>query len=271
MYSGFFDELDARKAKLDAARPLSLHTLASLREQLALEWTYNSNAIEGNTLTLRETQVVLEGITVGGKPLKDHLEAVNHRDAIHYVESLVSQKQVLSERVILDIHNLVLKGIDDQQAGRYRQQNVIITGASTTPAHFLHVREAIQALVAWHESKPAQALHPVEREAQMHVRFEQIHPFVDGNGRTGRLLLNLELMKLGYPPAVIRKEDRLNYYEALDTAATSKNWIPITGLVTGAVQRSLELYLNVLNPAQELEQPKTMQVKKLRQRGGLEL
>lgn len=244
--SGFFDDLDELKARLDAARPLPSHTLASLREQLALEWTYHSNAIEGNTLTLRETQVVLEGITVGGKPLKDHLEAINHRDAIRYVMSLVERRQTLSERSILDIHSLVLKGIDDRQAGRYRQQNVIITGASTRPSHFLHVRDNLQNLLAWHDSAPAQALHPIEREAQMHARFEQIHPFVDGNGRTGRLLLNLELMKYGYPPAVIQKENRMEYYEALDTAATSKDYRPVTRLVAGAVKRSLDLYLSIM-------------------------
>jgi len=239
-------ELDERKARLDAARPLPQHTLASLREQLALEWTYNSNAIEGNTLTLRETQVVLEGITVGGKPLKDHLEAINHRDAIRYVEGLVSEEQALSERAILDLHGLVLKGIDGQQAGRYRQQNVIITGASTRPSHFMDVRGEILALLDWHGTDVAQALHPIEREAQMHVRFERIHPFVDGNGRTGRLLLNLELMKCGYPPAIIQKDDRLDYYQALDIAALAQDYVPITELVANAVKRSLDLYLGLL-------------------------
>jgi len=243
-----FDELDQLKARLDAARPLPGDTLASLREHLALEWTYHSNAIEGNTLTLRETQVVLEGITVGGKTLREHLEAINHRDAIHHVEHLVSEQTALSEQAILDLHApLVLKGIDAQQAGRYRQQNVVTTGASTRPPHFLKVHDEILALLDWHASSDAQAMHPIAREAAMHARFEQIHPFTDGNGRTGRLLLNLELMKLGWPPAIIGQHERQHYYQALDAAATAQNYTPITQLVAGAARRSLELYLKLLD------------------------
>jgi Fic family protein len=238
-------DLDKRKARLDAVRPLPSATLASLREHLALEWTYHSNAIEGNTLTLRETQVALEGITVGGKSLRDHPEAINHRDAIHYVEALVSQREPLSERAILEIHNLVLKGIDPSQAGRYRQQNVVITGAHTRPVNFLQVREEVQGLLDWHGAQ-TQTLHPIEREAQLHARFERIHPFIDGNGRTGRLLLNLELMKAGYPPAIIQKEDRLDYYKALDKASTAGDYTDITGLVAHAAKRSIDLYLSVL-------------------------
>ncbi|MDR0479828.1 MAG: Fic family protein [Burkholderiaceae bacterium] len=248
-HSSFFGELDQMKARLDAARPLPEETLASLRAHLALEWTYHSNAIEGNTLTLRETQVALEGITIGGKSLREHLEAINHRDAIHYVERLVSQQEILSERAILEIHSLVLKGIYERQAGRYRQQNVVITGASARPANFLHVRDEVGALLDWHGSPQARALHLIEREAQMHARFERIHPFIDGNGRTGRLLLNLELMKAGYPPTIIQKEDRLDYYQALDTASMTQDYMPITCLVASAVKRSLELYLELLDSA----------------------
>jgi Fic family protein len=240
------DALDARKARLDAARPLPRHTLASLRDQLALEWTYHSNAIEGNTLTLRETQVVLEGITVGGKSLTEHLEAINHRQAIHRVESLVTGPAALSEQTILDLHALVLKGIDDTQAGRYRQQNVVITGASTRPPHFLRVREELLALLDRRQTD-MKAMHPIAREAAMHARFEQIHPFTDGNGRTGRLILNLELMKQGWPPAIIRREDRHDYYAALDAAATDQDDAPITALIASAMQRSLDLYSSVLD------------------------
>jgi Fic family protein len=232
--------IDADKATLDAARPLPAHTLASLREKLMLEWTYHSNAIEGNTLTLRETKVVLEGITVGGKSLREHFEATNHRDAILYVESIVGGDEALSEWQIKNIHSLVLKGIDHNEAGRYRQENVVIAGASTTPPDFLHLPEEMQALLEWH------AMHPVERAAELHTRFVKIHPFVDGNGRTGRLLLNFELMKAGYPPAIIQKEDRLAYYDALDEACVSGNYSAITQLVANAVQRSLDTYLGIL-------------------------
>ncbi|MDR0275289.1 MAG: Fic family protein [Burkholderiaceae bacterium] len=240
------DELDRLKARLDAARPLPGHTLASLRDHLALEWTYHSNAIEGNTLTLRETQVVLEGITVGGKTLREHLEAINHRDAIHRVEHLVSQQEQLSEQTILELHGLILKAIDQPQAGRYRQQNVIITGASTRPPHFSRVRDEILALLDWRGSDDARAMHPIAREAAMHARFEQVHPFTDGNGRTGRLLLNLELMKLGWPPAIIGQQERQDYYQALDAAATAQDYVPITQLVAGATGRSLDLYLKLV-------------------------
>jgi Fic family protein len=240
------DAVDADKAKLDALRPLPPHTLASLREKLTLEWTYHSNAIEGNTLTLRETKVVLEGITVGGKTLREHFEAVNHRDAILYVEEIVAKQESLTDWQIRNIHGLVLKGIDDAEAGRYRQENVVISGESTVPPDFLHLPAEMAALVAWYEQ--AGAMRPVERAAQLHTRFVKIHPFIDGNGRTARLLLNFELMKFGYPPAVIRKEDRLAYYDALDEACVSGNFENITHLVAEAVKRSLDTYLQVLGP-----------------------
>ncbi len=238
--------VDAEKAKLDAARPLSPNTIASLRDKMILEWTYHSNAIEGNTLTLRETKVVLEGITVGGKSLREHFEATNHRDAILYVEEIVTQKERSSEWQIKNLHGLILKGIDNDEAGRYRRENVAIAGASTTPPDFLHLDEEMRNLIAWLES--AERMHPIERAAELHTRFVKIHPFVDGNGRTGRLLLNLELMKAGYPPAVIRKEDRLTYYNALDEACVTGVYDSVTRLVTDAVQRTLEGYLAVLHP-----------------------
>ncbi|ADJ66231.1 Fic family protein [Herbaspirillum seropedicae] len=236
--------VDAAKSALDAARPLPPYTQASLREKLVLDWTFHSNALADNTLTLRETKVVLEGITVGGKSLREHFEAINHRDAILLVEQIVAGNEPLSEAHIKDIHSLVLKGIDADEAGRYRRENVVIAGASTTPPDFLHLNDEMRALLAWYQQ--AGGLHAVERAAQLHTRFVKIHPFVDGNGRTGRLLLNLELMKSGYPPAVIRKEDRLAYYDALDEACVSGDHAAIIALVAESVQRSLRLYLDLL-------------------------
>jgi Fic family protein len=139
--------VDAAKARMDAVRPLPPHTLASLREKVMTEWTYHSNAIEGNALTLRETKVVLEGITVGGKSLREHFEVMNHRDAILYVEEIVAKNEALSEWQIHNIHALVLKGIDDNEAGRYRQENVLSAGAGTTPPDFLHVPEEMKSLI----------------------------------------------------------------------------------------------------------------------------
>lgn len=239
--------VDTLRTSLDAARPLPSHTVASLREKLALEWTYHSNAIEGNTLTLRETKVVLEGITVGGKSLREHFEATNHRDAILYVEEIVARNEAISEWQIKNIHSLALKGIDDGEAGRYRRENVAITGASTTPPGFLHLADEIRSMLEWYQH--ATTAHPVNRAAELHTRFVKIHPFIDGNGRTGRLLLNFELMKAGYPPAVIRREDRLAYYDALDFACVSGTYDGITQLVAEAVERSLSIYLNLLAPA----------------------
>lgn len=236
--------IDANKATLDAARPLPTHTVASLREKLMLELTYHSNAIEGNTLTLRETKVVLEGITVGGKSLREHLEATNHRDAILYVEEIVAKREALTEWQIRNLHSLVLKSIDPEQAGRYRQENVVIAGASTPPPDFMHVAAEMAGLIDWYGHSAD--LHPVARAAQLHTRFVKIHPFIDGNGRTGRLLLNFELMRVGYPPAIIRKEDRLAYYDALDVACVSGDYGEITALVAASVQRSLVVYLEVL-------------------------
>lgn len=238
--------LDEHKAKLDAARPLPKNTVASLREKLALDWTYHSNAIEGNTLTLRETKVVLEGITVGGKSISEHLEAINHRDAIFYVEEIVAKHEALSEWQIKNIHRLVLSGIDQQGAGRYRQENVLISGASTIPPDHLHLNQEMKKLIDWYEANQTAQIHPVIRAAELHTRFVKIHPFIDGNGRTGRLLLNFELMKSGYPPAVIQKEDRLVYYDALDMACTNDNYDAITELVADAVGRSLAIYLSLL-------------------------
>ncbi|KVE39622.1 Fic family protein [Burkholderia sp. BDU5] len=237
-------KIDADKATLDAARPFPRHTVASLREKLVLEWTYHSNAIEGNTLTLRETKVVLEGITVGGKTLREHFEATNHRDAILYVEGIVSRAEALSDWQIRNIHGLVLKGINDGEAGRYRHENVVIAGASTTPPDFFHLPAEMAALIDGYEK--AGAMHPVERAAELHTRFAKIRPFIDDNGRTGRLLLNFELMKAGYPPAIVRKEDRLAYYDALDSACGSGAYDDITQLIAESVQRSLDTYLDAL-------------------------
>ncbi|WP_269899994.1 Fic family protein [Paenalcaligenes faecalis] len=238
--------IDAEKTTLDLARPLPKNTVASLREKLNLDWTYHSNAIEGNTLTLRETKVVLEGITVGGKSIREHCEAINHRDAIAYIEEIVSNIEPLSEWQIKTLHGLVLAKISDEDAGRYRRENVVIAGASTTPPSHLHLNDEMKQLMEWYEGESASKLHAIERAAELHTRFVKIHPFIDGNGRTGRLLLNFELMKAGYPPAVIKKEDRLAYYDALDVACLNGDYTAITKLVANAVQDSLAIYIDVL-------------------------
>lgn len=241
---GLLEKIDQKKELLDSKRPLPSYTVKSIRENLLLEWTYNSNAIEGNTLTLQETKVVLEGITIGGKTLREHLEVINHREAILYVEEIVEKGEELSEWQVKNIHKLVLKGISDEYAGVYRNQNVIISGAKHTPPDFMIVPDEMKEFINWYE-KEAHELHPIERAAYVHGIFVGIHPFVDGNGRTARLLMNLELMKSGYPPIVIRAENRLEYYSALDKAHTTSDYNDFNKLVAEEVERSIDIYLKL--------------------------
>jgi len=238
-----FKQCEQLKKCLDALRPLPRHTVKSLHEQLVLEWTYNSNAIEGNTLTLKETKVVLEGITIGGKPMREHFEAINHKEAIDYVEDIVHQQESLSECFIRDIHQLVLKNIDDDHAGRYRTENIVISGAEHTPPDYLHAPEQMRELLNCHHSFSG---HPIERAARLHSDFVKIHPFVDGNGRTARLLMNLDLMSTGYLPVIIKAADRLLYYEALDKAHTEHDYSNFFALVARAEEDALQNHLKLL-------------------------
>lgn len=236
-----FAKLDALKAKLDEYRPLAPGIVNNLHENLVLQWTYHSNAIEGNTLTLKETKVALEGITIGGKTLREHFEAINHRDAILLVEELVSKQQPLDEWTIKSLHQLVLKNIDGENAGRYRQVNVLISGANHRPPQALQVPEQMQAFMHWYNTD-APHLHAVERAARFHGEFVKIHPFADGNGRTSRLLMNLELMKGGFPATVIEVEQRLAYYEALDKAHCTADYSDFIDLVASCVEKSFVSY-----------------------------
>ncbi|OFA07236.1 Fic family protein [Duganella phyllosphaerae] len=243
-----FDELDALKAKLNALRPLPAAALRNLHDELVLRWTYNSNAIEGNTLTLMETKVVLEGITIGGKLLREHFDAINHRDAILYVEDVVLKAEPLSEWQIRNLHRLVLKHVDDDNAGIYRKLNVTIAGARHVPPDMLLVPEQMAALMHWYDNE-ATAVHPVVRAAKLHVDFVKIYPFVDGNGRTARLLLNLELLKGGFPAIVLPVTRRLAYYEALDTAHMDGDLGPFIELVVECVREGFAPYWHILGIA----------------------
>jgi Fic family protein len=240
-----FDEIDRLKAILDQHRPLDSAIVQNLQEDLIVRWTYHSNAIEGNTLTLRETQVALEGITVGGKLLREHLEAVNHRDAILLLEDLVKKPEPLTEWTIKSIHHLILKGIDDTHAGCYRTINVRIVGAAHLPPDQLVVPELMGRFIEWMRDV-APSLHPVERAARVHSDFVKIHPFVDGNGRTSRLLMNLELLKAGYPAAVLPVEKRLAYYEALDADHAHGHPESFIELIAEIVKESFKPYFHAL-------------------------
>jgi len=218
-----YSAIDALKERLDSYRPLRREIVENLHENLILQWTYNSNAIEGNTLTIKETKVALEGITIGGKTMREHFEVINHREAITFIEELVKKNEPLSEWDIKSIHQLILKNIDNGNAGKYRDVNVRISGADHVPPDALHISEAMASFIEWYKVK-AIDMHPLERAARVHGEFVKIHPFTDGNGRTARLLTNLELMKSGYPAVVIPVERRLDYYVALDTAHTTNDY-----------------------------------------------
>ncbi|GAC1381982.1 MAG: Fic family protein [Aquirhabdus sp.] len=237
--------LDQLKHQLDQHRPLPSAVVNSLHDDLILRWTYHSNAIEGNTLTLLETKVVLEGITIGGKALREHFEAINHRDAILYVEEIIQQNEPLTEWQIRNIHQLILKNIDNDNAGSYRHVNVIISGATHRPPDHTLLPEQMAGLITWYQ-KQANQLQPIERAATLHADFVGIHPFVDGNGRSSRLLMNLELMKSGFPPCVIQVEQRLRYYDALDRWHCHNDKEPFIQLIAEAVEHAFEPYWHVL-------------------------
>lgn len=241
-----FNKIDELKQKLDSYRPLPPEVVSNLHEDLVLRWTYNSNAIEGNTLTLKETKVALEGITIGGKTMREHFEAINHKEAIDFVEELVIKNEPLSEWQIKSIHQLILKNIDDKNTGTYRKTNVIISGADHVPPDAMRIAEEMSQFINWYTTK-AQALHPVERAARVHADFVKIHPFIDGNGRTSRLLMNLELMKDGFPPVVLPVEKRLQYYEALDQAHTKEDYRSFLDLIAEVTEQGFMPYWHALS------------------------
>lgn len=240
----YFDKVDELNNKLNSKRPFSKETLKSLRNSINIEWTYNSNGIEGNTLTLRETQIVLEGITVGGKTLREHLEAINHEKAIEYIEDLVKEKNPVTEWNIKNIHQLVLKEIDDKNAGKYRSENVAIMGATHTPPDHLIVPELMEKLILNYQKW--NKYHPIIKAALIHGELVKIHPFIDGNGRTSRLVMNLSLMNSGYLPVIIKKENRLEYYNALDKAHTTGDYTDFVKLVTNLEIEMINKYLKLL-------------------------
>lgn len=210
-----FARVDKLAKELKAMRPLSDAELKRLRDEFIVENTYNSNAIEGNSLTLRETALVLqEGITIAEKPLKEHLEAIGHKEAFDYVMELAAAGTPITERIIKEIHSLVLMS-DRANSGIYRQIPVTISGALHTPPQPYLVLMQMEQLVADYETLKADK-HIIAAAAEFHLRFEGVHPFIDGNGRTGRLLLNLELIKAGLLPVNIKYADRRKYYECFD-------------------------------------------------------
>lgn len=242
MTKKILERIAAKKQQLATQRPLPQAALLRLRSELAIEWTYNSNAIEGNTLTLQETRLVLEqGITIKGKNLREHFEAKNHEKAIYFVEELARPEYVLDEDDIFRIHSLVLENIESEFAGRYRNGQVRILGANFIPPNYLKVNSLMKELVAYTNDNP-DGLEQVELIAKFHHKFVWIHPFFDGNGRTARLLMNLLFLKAGYPPAIVLKNNREKYYRSLNQA-NNGSYNEFILLIAQALERSLDLYL----------------------------
>lgn len=234
--------INEKKKKLDNTRPLTEGELSRLREEFAIEYTYNSNAIEGNTLTLRETDMVLRGLTIDQKPLRDHMEAVGHKEAFDYVTELVRDKILISEGIIKQIHYLVL--VDKREdRGVYRRIPVKIMGAAHETSKPYLIAEKMGKLLS-NFSKNTE--HIITKLARFHIEFESIHPFIDGNGRTGRLLVNLELMKAGFPPIDIKFSDRNAYYSAFDEYHKSNKLSAMENLFAKYINEQLDKYLSIL-------------------------
>lgn len=239
-----FAAIDARKAELRKRRPLTPGEVERLRDEFMVNYTYNSNAIEGNTLTLQETALVLQGLTVDRKPLKDHLEAVGHRDAFLYVQELAKRRSRLREHEIRSIHTLVLMDKPEDR-GVYRRAPVTIVGAFTEPVQPYMIAPKMEELLRLNEERK-KTMHPVERIARFHLEFEGVHPFIDGNGRTGRLVMNLELIRSGYLPINVKFADRKRYYEAFDAYYRDGQADAMIRLIGEYVRDRLEEVLAIL-------------------------
>ncbi|MCI4443515.1 MAG: Fic family protein [Lentimicrobium sp.] len=243
--SAILEEIDVLKAKLDQFRQFDSYRIA---QALELEYTFESNRIEGNTLTLRETDLVInEGLTISGKSMREHLEAINHQEAIAYIKHLMEKNTSLNEREVLSIHNLILRGINPEDAGKYRRVQVMIKGSSFMPPQPFLVSKEMEDFFFWYETNK-NSLHPIVLAAELHERLVTIHPFIDGNGRTSRLVMNLILLQNGYVIANIKGdyENRMQYYNALETAQTKNNKEDFLLFVAQTEKESLARYLEII-------------------------
>ena len=238
-------EIDVLKTKLDTFRQFDSYRIA---QALELEYTFESNRIEGNTLTLRETDLVInEGLTISGKSMREHLEVINHQEAIAYIKHLMEKNTSFNEREVLSIHNLILRGIHPEDAGRYRRVQVMIKGSSHMPPQPFLVAKQMEDYFIWYETNKNK-LHPVVLAAEMHERLVTIHPFIDGNGRSSRLVMNLILLQHGFVIANIKGDydTRMNYYQSLETAQSSSNKEDFLLFIAQIEKESLERYLTII-------------------------
>ncbi|HUW66055.1 MAG TPA: Fic family protein [Spirochaetia bacterium] len=245
--------VDQKKDDIDKARPLSPETLQSLKNDFTIRYAHETTAIEGNTLTIYETKVVLEdGITIGGKSVREHLEVLNIRDVLKWLENVVQKKSPVTEDAVREIHRIVMKGILDEDAGFYRRHAVYISGAWHVPPNWIKVPQLMNEFSAWLEHGPGED-HPVVFAAKAHVELVKIHPFIDGNGRTARLLTSLLLMRSGYPPAMYTSGSRQEYMQALDEAHMTGNLSRFVIITAKAVEFMEDRYLNMIRQDNEAQ------------------
>lgn len=240
-----YNRIQQKKKQLDKLRPFPKTALEKLKERLRLLFTYNSNAIEGNTLTLSETKLVVEeGITIGGKSLREHNEAINHQKAIACIEQIVTEKKQITEELLCQLHGIILSNIEEEEKGMYRKRKVWIEGASFVPAKPNLVPKLMADFFQWLQTNPDH-LNEIEQAAIAHEKFVFIHPFIDGNGRVGRLLTSLMLMQKGFPPLIVLKTERQKYIRVLESGHNEK-YAPLVNFMGRSLERSLALYLEAL-------------------------
>lgn len=234
--------ISGKLSRLNSLRPLPKVALESLRKKFEVEMTYNSNAIEGNRLSLRETYFALEkGMTIGGKPVKDYIEATNHKEAIVLLEKIAREDHQITEMDVLNLHAIIFDKIDPKNAGFYRHEQVYITGTRHLPPNWREVPEKMKLVIAELNS-PGKGCKAIESAAKLHHLLVWIHPFIDGNGRLARLLTNLRLMRAGFPPVVLQKKVRKTYYSALEKGDVG-DLKPLAMLIARDVNTALDLWL----------------------------
>ena len=242
-------EVDALKEQLSILRPLPEEALRKIQDALDIEYTYESNRIEGNTLTLQETALVVnEGVTISGKSMREHLEAINHAEAISYIKDIAKQDIEISERTIKEIHALILHGIDRENAGRYRTVPVMISGSTHMPPQPYLIEKQMEDFILRFKQMEAEKVHPVLIAAYLHDELVRIHPFIDGNGRTSRLLMNLYLLRHGYVIITLKgsNDAKVNYYKALEMSHTEQLPEDFQKLVIEAEIAALQKYLSIM-------------------------
>lgn len=243
------DEVDVLKEQLSTLRPLPEEALKKIQDALDIEYTYESNRIEGNTLTLQETALVVnEGVTISGKSMREHLEAINHTEAINYIKDIAKQDIEISERTIKEIHALILHGIDRENAGKYRTVPVMISGSTHMPPQPYLIEKQMEDFMLRFQQMEEEKVHPVLVAAYLHDELVRIHPFIDGNGRTSRLLMNLYLLRNGYVIITLKgsNDAKVNYYKALEKSHTEHLAEDFQQLVVEAEIVALQKYLSIM-------------------------